>query len=155
MSDLKIKVKVFSDRKDVSSVTSVIKQIEIKEAEIICQTPREIRIEKDEIIVILIENLYSKLLDSLLDQKKIMNNKFIIVTRKDSALLVSSLIKMGFADIFLFPHEIPGFISLLTEIINNKTYLSIKESNAELDLYDFKSLLGVSHNFLSIIEIAK
>jgi len=155
MVSKKVKVKVYSDRKEVSTVTSIVKQLDIKETEIVCQTPRNIEIEQDDIIILLIENLYSNFLSNILERKNSLNNKFIVVTRNDSALLITSLIKVGFTDIFLFPHEIPKFISYLTEIINNNTYFTAPVPEEKSDLYDFNSIIGTSKEFSSIIEIAK
>jgi two-component system response regulator AtoC len=62
---------------------------------------------------------------------------------------------MGFINIFLFPHEIPKFISYLTEVIDNKTYLTASVTQEESNLYDFNSIIGTSKEFSSIIEIAK
>jgi len=155
MVSKKVKVKVYSDRKEVSTVTSIIKQLDIKEAEIVCQTPRNIEIEQDDIIILLIENLYSNFLNNILEQKNSLNNKFIVVTRNDSALLITSLVKMGFINIFLFPHEIPKLISYLTEVINNNTYFTSPVSEVKSDLYNFNSIIGTSKEFSSIIAIAK
>lgn len=155
MTEKKVKVKVYSDRKDVATVTSVIKQIRFKEASIICQTPREFNIEHNEIIVIIIENLFSKILDKIFKEHKKINNKIIVITRNDSALLISSLVKMGFFDIFLFPHEIPKFTSHLSEIIENNTYITLKENKTDSDLYNFNSVIGSSKKFTAIIDIIK
>jgi len=155
MVSKKVKVKVYSDRKEVSTVTSIVKQLDIKDTEIVCQTPRNIEIEQDDIIILLIENLYSNFLSNILERKNSLNNKFIVVTRNDSALLITSLVKVGFTDIFLFPHEIPKFISYLTEIINNNTYFTAPVPEEKSDLYDFNSIIGTSKEFSSIIEIAK
>ncbi len=155
MSDKTIKVKIFSDGKDVSSVASIIKQINISDVRIICQVPRKIEIEQNDIIVLLINKYNSNLLTHILDAKETINNKFIVVIRNDSALLVTSLVKLGFINIFLFPHEIPKFNSYLQEVIINSSYLTVTPENKESDLWDFNSIIGTSPKFSSIIEIAK
>ena len=154
MDTKKVKVKVYSDRKELTSVTSIIKQIDLKEAAIVCQTPRTFEIEPNDIVILVIENLFSKFLSNFLELKNSLNNKFIVVTRNDSALLITTLVKMGFIDIFLFPHEIPKFISNLTEIINNNTYLTVG-SDQKSEEYGFNSLIGASQKFINIIDIAK
>ncbi len=155
MDKKKVKIKVYSDRKEISTITSIIKQINIKENEIICQTPRNIEIEEDEIIVFLIENLYSNFLSNILEKKNSLNNKFIVITRNDSALLITSLVKMGFTNIFLFPHEIPKFLSFLSEVITNKAYITGSASRDKPDTFDFNLLIGTSKKFSSVLEIAK
>ena len=155
MSEKMVKVKIFSDGKDVSSVASIIKRVNISEVKIVCQIPRKIDIEQNEIIVLLINKFNSSLLKHILDVKETVKNKFIIVIRNDSALLVTSLVKLGFTDIFLFPHEIPKFTSYFQEIITNNSYLTVMLANEESDLWDFNSIIGTSPKFSSIIEIAK
>lgn len=151
----KIKIKVFSERKDVSSVISIIRQLDIKDAEIQFKNPNNIEIEHNDIIVLVVENLYSAFLNKILEKKNSQSNKFIVVTRNDSALLITSLIKLGFTDIFLFPHEIPKFISYLTEIISNNTYITAPDSKDRNELYDFSNIIGSSKEFSAIIEIIK
>ena len=147
-----VKVKVFSDGKDVSSVASIVKQVNIPEAKIYCQTPRKIEIGQNDIVVLLINKFNSNLLTYILDHKDALKNKFILVTRNDSALLVSSLVKLGFTNIFLFPHEIPKFTSYLEEIITNNSYSTVTDTNKESELWGFNSIIGTSSEFLSIIE---
>ena len=155
MSEKTVKVKIFSDGKDVSSVASIIKQVNISDVKIICQTPRKIEIEQNDIIVLLINKFNSNLLSYILDVKEVVKNKFIVVIRNDSALLVTSLVKLGFTNIFLFPHEIPKFTSYFQEIITNNSYLTVIPANEESDQWDFNSIIGTSPKFSSIIEIAK
>ena len=150
-----VKVKVFSDGKDVSSVASIVKQVNIPEAKIYCQTPRKIEIGQNDIVVLLINKFNSNLLTYILDHKDALKNKFILVTRNDSALLVSSLVKLGLTNIFLFPHEIPKFTFYLEEIITNNSYSTVTDTNKESELWGFNTIIGTSSEFLSIIEIAK
>jgi len=155
MSDKTVRVKIFSDGKDVSSVASIIKQVSILDVKIICQVPRKIEIEQNDIIVLLINKYNSNLLTHILEAKETLKNEFIVVIRNDSALLVTSLVKLGFINIFLFPHEIPKFNSFLQELIINNSYLIATPENKEPDLWDFNSIIGTSNKFSSIIEIAK
>ncbi len=156
MDNSGVKIKVYSDRTDFTSVTSLVRQLDINGTTIICQTPRSVEIEPDDIIILLLSSINSNILNNILTLKNSSPNKFIIVTRNDSALLVSSLVKLGFTDIFLFPHEIPKFNSYLQEIIINNSYLSTPINSGESSkAYDFDSIIGTSDEFSSTIEIAK
>ena len=155
MSEKTVKIKIFSDGKDVSSVASIIRQINISDVKIVCQTPRKIEIEQNDIIILLVNKFNSNLLTNILNVKENINNKFIVVIRNDSALLVTSLVKLGFTNIFLFPHEIPKFNSYLIEVITNNSYLTVTPTYEEPDQWDFSSIIGTSPKFSSIIEIAK
>jgi len=156
MDNTGIKIKVYSDRTDITSVTSLVRQLDINGTSIICQTPRNVEIEPDDIIILLLSSINSNILNNILTIKNSSPNKFIIVTKNDSALLVSSLVKLGFTDIFLFPHEIPKFNSYLHEIIINNSYLSSPINSGESSkAYDFDAIIGTSDEFSSTIEIAK
>jgi transcriptional regulator with PAS, ATPase and Fis domain len=156
MDNTEVKIKVYSDRTDVTSVTSLVRQLDINGTTIICQTPRNVEIESNDIFILLLSSVNSNLLNNILNLKNSSPNKFIIVTRNDSALLVSSLVKLGFTNIFLFPHEIPNFNSYLQEIITNNSYISSPINSAESsNTYDFDSIIGTSDEFSTTIEIAK
>jgi len=150
MKEKRVKVKVFSDRRDTTSVTTIVKQISINNTSIICQAPEELKIEQDDIIIFLVNSIQSSLLEKFKEQRKHINNQIIIVTKNESALLISSLAKDGFTNIFLFPQEISGFISFLTNLIENNNHLSEKTSED----YDFSSIIGESEKIKSIKEIA-
>jgi two-component system, NtrC family, response regulator AtoC len=157
MAVTKVKIKIYSDRRDISLITSSVRQIEIKDVVISYSFPRKLEINPEEILILQIDDIRSGLLGKLVEIKEDIKNKILIVVRDDNALLISSLVKMGFYDIFLFPHELFRFTSFLTEVITNKLYLvpaSISSSH-ELDIYDFDSITGESPEILKIIEIAK
>ena len=151
----KLKIKVYSDNKDTSSVTSIIKELDISANKIICETPHHLKIKSDDMIILLLSNVNSDLLNNVLNLKDTSQNKFIVVTSNDSALFIASLVKLGFIDIFLFPYEIQKFISFLQKMIREKSYRSLYTEDQESGLYEFKTIIGTSEEFASVIEIAK
>ena len=155
MITTKVKIKIYSDRKDASTLKSIIKQLSIEGTSIICQIPKHLEIEANDIIIFLVSNINSKLMDNFIESKNSSSNKIIVVTRNDSALLISSLVKLGFTDVFLFPHEIPKFNSYLKKIITNRSYLTISPDGESPSLFDYESIIGTSPKFSSVIEIVK
>ena len=156
MSILRIKIKIYSDKKDTASLTSIVKQLEFKDTIISCVFPRSLEVNPDEIIIFQIDNVQSRLLRELVTIKKELKNKFIFIIRNENALLISTIVKLGFNDIFLLPHEIYKFTAYLNEIILNKQYLTPSISiTSELDIYDFNSIIGNSGELSKVIEIAK
>jgi two-component system, NtrC family, response regulator AtoC len=151
----KIKIKIYSDKKDALSISPLIRQLSLEDTSIDCLTPQLIEIEPDEIIILLINSLSSGILDIFIKLKNSVSNKFLLVTRNNSALLISSLVKLGFTDIFLFPHEIPKFNSSLEKIIVNKTYLTLPPNGEDFKLLEFESIVGTSPRFSSVIEIIR
>ena len=152
----KINIKIFSDIKDVSSIDSSVRQLELKDFNTSSSFPKVFDVKPNEIIIIQIDSIESKYLNKLLQKKDNFKNKIIFVTQNDSALLVSSLVKLGFSDIFVFPYELYKFIAYLNEIITNCSYITEEsESLLSNDYENFESLIGNSPEFLKIIELAK
>ncbi|MHB1686712.1 MAG: sigma-54 interaction domain-containing protein [Ignavibacteriaceae bacterium] len=150
----KINIKIFSDIEDVSSIDTSVKQLELKNLNAHSSFPKNFEILPNEIIIIQIDSIESKFLNKVLEEKDNFNNKIIFVTQNNSALLVSSLAKLGFYDIFVFPYELYKFISFLDEIITNQSYLTGEES-ADFLRDSFETLIGGSPAFIKIIELAK
>ncbi len=77
--------------------------------------------------------------------------------RNNNALLVSSLVKFGFDELYIFPYEIVKFISRLKEIIENGQYITSENYLTGLDfqLNSIESIVGHSPNFAKVLGLAK
>ena len=77
--------------------------------------------------------------------------------RNNNALLVSSLVKFGFDELYIFPYEIVKFISRLKEIIENGQYITSENYLTGLDfqLNSIESIVGRSPNFEKVLGLAK
>lgn len=157
MSTKKVKIKIYSDSDDISSINSGLRQIELDSVPIALTTPKAFLPEDDAIIILQIDSLDSKLLTEIAPQKKDIPNKFITVIRNNNALLVSSIVKMGFSDVFVFPYELIKFTSYVKEIIDNGLYkTSTFKQNESANLrYDLGAIIGNSPNFERTIELSK
>lgn len=157
MSNKKVKIKIYSDSDDISSINSGLRQIELDSVPIALTTPKAFFPEEDTIIILQIDSLDSKLLTEIAPQKKDIPNKFIVIFRNNNALLVSSIVKMGFHDVFVFPYELTKFTTHIRELIDNglyrtSTFMDEEKINIR---YDLGKIIGDSPNFLRTIELAK
>ena len=156
MSDGNINIKVFSDSTDFVPVTSALKQLEIKGFPLNITFPNEFEITSNDIVILKIDTLDSEHYKTALKSKQEITNRFIIVIRNTDALLVTTLLKQGFLDIFVFPYEVLKFTSFLSEIISNKTYIT--EANRigtfGMNRLGIKSILGESEKLMRAVDLA-
>ena len=156
MSEGYYNIKVFSDSEDLMSVTSALKQLELKGFQLNVSFPAEMELENNDIVVLKIQSLDSTLFKNSLRVRKGKTNKFIVIINNADALLVTSLLKQGFLDIFVFPYEVLKFTSYLAEIITNKSYIT--ESNTVgtfgMNRHGMKSIIGESEKLLRALELA-
>lgn len=149
-------IKVFSDSTDLISVTSALKQLELKGFFLNISFPSEIEFENNEIIVLKLDSLDSLLYKEILRIKKAKTNKIVVVINNSDALLVTSLLKQGFLDIFVFPYEVLKFTSHLAEIFSNKSYIteSGRLGTFGVNRHGIKSILGSSEKLLRAVDLA-
>jgi transcriptional regulator with PAS, ATPase and Fis domain len=156
MSDGNINIKLFSDSTDYVPVTSALKQLEIKGFPLNITFPNEFEITSNDIIILKIDTLDSEHYKTALKSKQEITNRFIIVIRNTDSLLVTTLLKQGFLDIFVFPYEVLKFTSFLSEIISNKTYIT--EANRigtfGMNRQGIKSILGESEKLMRAVDLA-
>lgn len=157
MPDSRIIIKIFSDQEDVSTVSSAVKQLELKNFSVDCVIQKKLEINPDDILVFQINSLSSRYLNRILKIRDNISNISIFVINNNDAVLVSSLAKLGFVDLFVLPFELPKLNSYLTEIITNKTYRTSKTEagRSRKDVYNIKSIVGTSRGFLKVLDFAK
>ena len=157
MSEGRINIKIFSDSVDILSITSALKQLELKGFPLNVTFPSELDVYSNDIIILKIESLDSINYKTFLKIKKDKSNKFVIVVNNTDALLVSSMLKQGFLDIFVFPYEVLKFVSFLTEVLSNKSYITETDLMGTFGLsrHGIKSILGNSDKLLRAVELAR
>ncbi len=157
MSKLRVKIKIYSDIEDISSIHSVIKQLELKNLPVFPIYAQRFSVEPDVILILQINNIESKYLNKIIKLKNDIKNKVIFVIPENNALLVSSIARLNFLDIFIFPNELYMFISYLEEIITNNTYITSSTYAKEFaeEIFDFSSIVGESKELLRTIRLAQ
>ncbi len=156
MDEVPVNIKVFSDSNDVVSITSALKQLSLKGIPINFTFPETFIPEDNDIIVLHLESKESLKLKDVIAVRNKINNKILIIIRNADALFVTSLLKFGFYNIFVFPYEVLKFTSLLAEIISNKTYIT--EGNRlgtfGVNRQGINSIIGESESLLRVLNLA-
>ena len=158
MLEDKIVIKIYSDVEDVSSITSAVKQLELKDYSVEWVFPKKFEINPDEILIFQINGFNSKYLNRIIKGKENISNIIIFVISTNDAVLVSSLAKIGFDDLYVLPYEIPKLNAYLAEIIINRAYKTSKglRGGTGKDIYNVRSsIVGTSTNFLRVVKFAK
>ena len=157
MAEPDIKIKIFSDSQDLVGITSALKQLELKGFPISVSYPSDFSVEQNEIIVMQVENMESRILRQAINIKRDYDNKFIVIMRNGEALNVTSILKYGFYDIFIFPYELLKFTSYLIEVFTNKTYIteSFKAGTFGMNKQGIRSIIGESEELIRIVDLAK
>jgi len=157
MNSNKVKIKIFSDSEDLVMLNSALAQIELDSIPISFTSSKYFIPEENAIIILQPESLDSKILFEIGPQVKEHPNKFLAVVNNNNALLVSTIVKFGISDVFVFPYEIMKFVNRLKDLILNKKYLTNKDSDPSLSQsqYDFQFIIGSSPAFTKVINLAK
>ncbi len=156
MDEVPVNIKVFSDSSDIVSITSALKQLSLKGIPINFTFPETFLPEDNDIIVLQLESMESLKLKNVIAVRNKINNKILIIIRNADALFVTSLLKFGFYNIFVFPYEVLKFTALLSEIISNKTYIT--EGNRlgtfGVNRQGINSIIGESETLLRVLNLA-
>lgn len=80
-------------------------------------------------------------------------NKVVFVIPENDSLLVSSLIKLGFNNFFVFPYEYYLFIDCLKELLEYTNPLASSSEKGETDSFD--SIIGESKEMKRVIEVSR
>jgi len=157
MYDSKININVYSDSNDTSSISLVINQIKINKKNISLKFPLKFENQDEDIIIIQVDSVSSPFVSEALKIKEDAINKIIFVIKTNDAVLISSLVKLGFYSIFVIPFELPKLIAFISEVINAKSEKIKDEIDSDLtnDSYDIERLVGNSKSFKNVIEITK
>ncbi len=157
MNSKKVNIKIYSDSDDISAINSGLRQIELESVPIAFTNPNSFAAEEDTILVLQIDSLSSGLLAEVAQSKKEIPNKIIIVVRNNNALLVSTILKMGLHDIFVFPYEMMKFTFHIKEIISNGLYKTsvLSQKDDGILRHNLSNLVGSSPKFSRTIELAK
>ncbi len=157
MNSNKVKIKIFSDSDDLVMLNSALKQIELDSIPIVFTNVKYFVPEENAIIILQPESLDSKFLFEIGPKVKENPNKFLAVVNNNNALLVSTIVKFGINDVYVFPYEIMKFVNRLKDLILNKKYLTNKDSDPSLSQsqYDFQFIIGNSPAFTKVVSLAK
>lgn len=157
MKKPQVNIKIYSDLEDISSINSALRQLNLESIPIAFTSHTQFVAEPDTIMILQIESIDSKLLTEVISKKSEIKNKIIIIIRNNNALLVSTLVKYGFDELYIFPYELLKFISRIREIIENGQYLTSDKYPKDLNFQfnSIESIVGKSPNFIKVLGLAK
>src|SRR5690606_2512109 len=124
--------------------------------ELINSDSKDFIIDRNDIAIIHIDNLESNLLSKLIDLRTSLSNRIIFIIPDGKTLLISTLVKLGFTDIFVFPFESLKLTSYLSDLIEK---YKIKLQNELLGTGSFKpnffSIPASSPTFNKIYDVSR
>ncbi|MBZ0200671.1 MAG: sigma-54 dependent transcriptional regulator [Ignavibacteriaceae bacterium] len=157
MYDNNLKIKLYSDFEDITSISGAIKQIQLTYPSLEFQWSSNFKVEADEIIILQIKTVDSDYFNSVLDEQDNISNKIIFAVPENDAVLVSTLAKLGFSEIFVLPYELFKFVNYIKEVIENNTYIT---SSAPTEVFaessnSFEVFIGECHKIEKLKSVAK
>ena len=157
MSINTVKIKLYSDFKDSTSISGAVRQIQLIYTSLEFEISKEFKFEADEIIIMYVKTLDSAYFNAVVDSREIIPNKIIFVTNDNDAVLVSTLAKLGFTEIFVLPYELFKFVNYLKEVIENNAYVT---SSTPINVFEnsgdgFDKFLGECSEIRKLKSIAK
>lgn len=157
MQETNININVYSDTNDTSSISLVANQLKLDDKNLRLKFPLQFDNNDDDIVIIQVDSISSTFVSKAINLKEDTTAKIIFVVKKNDAVLISSLVKLGFQSIFVIPFELPKLVSHLSDIIDSRLNKLEEEKTNYLsnDNYDIEKLIGNSSAFKKIIEIAK
>jgi two-component system response regulator AtoC len=152
---MNIDISVYSSE-DSSSIISALDQINLENYSIKYKFPDSFKVKQDEIIIIQNENIDAGIYKALSEKRDEIKNKIIFIVKENDAMLVSTIVKWGYSDVFVFPFEYFKMIAYLQEIILNNSFLTRENSfHGSVEDSNFDAILGNSPEILRILELSK
>ncbi len=153
----KVHIKVYASKENRLQLGSLFHQLELDENRYVVVKGKEYNSSKNEISLFIIDSLESHLLNKLLENKEEFLGLVCIVFTKLDALMVSSLARFGFQNIFILPFEQyklkdfleEGVIFLYTEMFKEQSVNKYRNEYIE------NWLVGNSPAFVRVLEMAK
>lgn len=154
MPEEKVKIKYIFENKQNSSINSALSHLTKIKKNLQILRSKNLELDPDEIIIIQISSVESENLSQLLKNKNAYKNKIIFIFTESDALIISKLVKHGYNDFFVFPHEFYKFLDFISEVIENESYKPINQTG-KFEQHYFKDIIGTSKAIKEIIELGK
>jgi transcriptional regulator with PAS, ATPase and Fis domain len=152
----KVILKIFSAKEEVSSIFTAVSQVRIQHPYIEIKQESSFSFDEDEILVVHVKKLNSNIITAVASSKNDIRNKIIFIIEKNSGIIASTIAKLGFNEIFIFPSETYKFISFLNDIVSLGSYKTGRSPKSLLpDFYNLDKIITHCHVFQKIIDIAK
>ncbi len=145
----KLQFKIFSEKVDPASVKLAVDLLQKPEVEITSSVAQRVRLHPNEIVLLGIRTLEDKHLNEIIDYRKSNNLRVIIFTDSDDPVVVSSLTRLGFTDIFVLPSELQKLKAEISSVVDNITFEDVEKEDS------FDKIIGESPEIIEIKALAK
>jgi two-component system, NtrC family, response regulator AtoC len=153
MTGKSIEFKIFSESMDTSLVKIAFKQLDQDEVHVIESDSDNFDLNENEIAVICIKSLDEEIINKAFPYLN-DNREIIILTDSEDIMIASTLARLGFREIFVFPFELQKFKNYLFELVELSLTRFSKFLRGDTES-DFDKILGVSPAFQDTINLVK
>jgi len=153
MTKKSIEFKIFSESMDTSLVKIAFKQLNHRDVEVSESDGSNFELNENEIAVICVKSLNEEIINKAFSSFN-DHPDIIMITDSDDIILASTLARLGFREIFVFPFELQKFKYYLTELIELTLISITKSAHGEIES-DFDNIIGIAPAFQDTINLAK
>jgi two-component system response regulator AtoC len=153
MTHNKTEFKIFSESMDISLLRIAFKQLNHPDVVFSEADNSNPSFSESEISVICVKSLDEEIINSAFPYLN-DNYRIIIVTDSEDIVLASTLSRLGFRDIFVFPYELQKFKNYLSEILEQSAVSDAKQPGGGIRT-DFSTIIGSSQGIQETINLAK
>ena len=157
MTKKEVHFKIFANGLDLSLVELYLKQAVFPQADIKVSRIAKIKLNLDEILIFGIRNLEDPFFNELMDARKNLTNEIVVVTDSQDSILLCTLARMGFNDIYLLPYESQKLKSALLDLIQNYSE-SVEEKSSDfsdISKDKFDIIIGSSPELINSVNLAR
>lgn len=148
-----IEFRIFTELMDTSLLKIAFKQLNNSDVIVSESDSSSFNPAGSEISIVCIKTLNEEIINKAFSYLN-DSGRIIIVTDSEDIILASTLSRLGFHEIFVFPYELQKFKSYLNELIEQHL-IAISKSRSEMNESDFANILGNSPVFQETVNLAK
>lgn len=151
MDAVKINIVIYSEEKDNTLITAALNEVLPKNCITEIAISSEITEKNFDLVIAFIKSRTSNILEQLIKHRDQLGKNIIFVLEEGDNLLISTLAKLGFTELYLFPDELIQFSSNLGERLEEIT----ASANQDFTSYSIDTIIGKGENASEKISIAK
>ena len=153
MTKKSIEFRIFSEVMDTSLLKIAFKQLSNADVAVSETRTPDFNPAPHEIPVVCVNSLEEEVINNAFPYLN-DNRSIIVVTDSEDIILASTLSRLGFRDIFVFPYELQKFKSHLNELVEEQLIANSKPAAGGQEI-DFGSIIGNSPAFIETVKLAR
>lgn len=154
----KITIHVCSDSSDFNPLISKLSSRRMDRISVSVENLRDdLNLSPEDIVICFLKNYNAKTFAKIINAKNKYHNRIIFVTDSKSPLIISTIAKAGFTEIYLVPEEIVKFENSINELINHLTLRLQNDAKYNMNNREshFASIIGCTKDAARLISSAK